>query len=415
MGLWRNLKILLGTIVVSSIIGVVGVVLVLVYVERRHPNHILFDLIKVKDVLLGKEVLLRDYLPEMDLRVKETPITKARFPVIDVNTHLSDSPLSADALIEVMDQVGVRRVLNHDGGWGDDLRQSIAKYDQVHPGRFNTLTNTHFLWSEPWKIGSPNYSQSIENLIRDAASQGAIGMKVWKDVGLKIWDTERRRVPYTDERLKPLWGAARSAGFFLIFHVGDPTGHFKPIGPTNERYLSLTQQTGEGGYIRPWLPPKFPQKTELLEEFEALVKQYPDLTFNATHMAMAAEDLEFLGGLLDRNPNLVVDISTQVDELGRQPNTSRRFITRYQDRVLFGTDGGKYWDSVEDAVRVYRTYFRFLETDDDYFDYPLRDKFIKGNWKVYGLALPDSVLEKVYYKNAERVLGNQLGSGAEIQ
>jgi predicted TIM-barrel fold metal-dependent hydrolase len=395
------------TLLVSAILIVVLAGMGLYFVGKRHPNHILFDLKKVKRVLLGKEVLLRDYDPAVELRVKQTPITRAKFKVIDFNNHLKDSPLTAEELVKVMDQVGVEREVNLDGGWSEALSNVMQAYNARYPNRFVTFTNTHFLWEKPWKVGSPDFDKNVQTLLTDAANSGALGLKVWKDLGLGIKDTEKKRVALDDPRLAPLWTTAKELGFILTFHVADPSASFKLIGPDNERYESLTQSTGEEKYVRAWLPPTYPPKAQIHKEFENLVKRYPDVIFIGTHMAMSAEDLEFLGGLLDRNPNLYTDISTQVDELGRQPYTARKFLIKYQDRILFATDGGKYWDSIEDAVEVYRTYFRFLETDDEYFDYPLRRQHMKGRWKVYGVNLPDEVLEKIYHKNAEKLLARQ--------
>ncbi len=405
---YSRLRVVMITLLVSAMMIVVLAGVGLYVVGKRHPNHILFDLKKVKRVLLGKEVLLRDYDPIVELQVKQTPITRAKFKVIDFNNHLRDSPLTAAELVQVMDLVGVEKEVNLDGRWTDDLRGTMRAYNERFPNRFITFANTHFLWEKPWKVGNPDFDKNVRALLQDAANAGALGLKVWKDLGLGIKDTEKKRVALDDPRLDPLWTTARELGFLLMFHVADPSPFFKPINSKNEKYEELTT-SGEEDYIHAWLPPKYPSKADVHREFENLIRRFPEMIFIATHMAMSTEDLEFLGGLLDRNPNLYTDISTQVDELGRQPYTARKFLIKYQDRVLFATDGGKYWDSIEDATEVYRTYFRFLETDDEYFDYPLRRQYMKGRWKVYGLHLPDEVLEKIYHKNAEKLLAGRSG------
>jgi predicted TIM-barrel fold metal-dependent hydrolase len=98
-----------------------------------------------------------------------------------------------------------------------------------------------------------------------------------------------------------------------------------------------------------------------------------------------------------------VDISARISELGRQPYTARRFFLRYADRILFGTDVG-----VNPAS--YRIYYRFLETDDEYFDYGVGEIPDQGRWCIYGLFLPDDVLEKVYRLNALRLFTPSIGA-----
>lgn len=405
----RDLKLVVATLAAAGV-AVALLAAAAIYVTiRHHPNHRLNDLRTVTRVALGQELLLRGYRPEVELRVKRTPVLRARFPVIDMNNHLNGTTLSAAELVQVMDTVGVARMVNLDGRWGDELRASVAKYQTPYPDRFVIFANSHFLGNKRWRAGTPDFEANVTALLRDAAAAGARGLKVWKSLGLQVADAAKQRVSVDDSRLDPLWRAARDSGLLLTFHVADPSAHFRPVDARNERWESLTQV--DEVWLQPWLPPRYPTKERLFEEFEAFVGRYPDMPVIATHMAMAGEDLEFLGGMLDRHPNLYVDISTEVDEMGRQPFTARRFMLKYQDRVMFGTDGGAFWNSVEDAAGVYRDYFRFLETDDEYFDYPLRDQFVKGNWKIYGIALPDSVLEKIYSTNAARLLGGAPAKG----
>ena len=100
---------------------------------------------------------------------------------------------------------------------------------------------------------------------------------------------------------------------------------------------------------------------------------------------------------LDKYPNLYIDIDARISELGRQPYTARKFLIKYQDRVLFGTD------TPPNDREAYRIYYRFLETDDEYFDCQ-KSHHLQGFWMIYGVFLPKDVLAKMYYKNAERLL-----------
>src|SRR5581483_5446430 len=120
-----------------------------------------------------------------------------------------------------------------------------------------------------------------------------------------------------------------------------------------------------------------------------------------------AEDLENVSANLDRFPNMHVDIAARINELGRQPGAARRFFDRYQDRIVFGTDATPNGDAFPQQFfgdDLYQIYFRFLETDDEYFDYAPAPVPPQGRWRIYGIQLPDSILRKVYHENAERIL-----------
>jgi predicted TIM-barrel fold metal-dependent hydrolase len=134
-----------------------------------------------------------------------------------------------------------------------------------------------------------------------------------------------------------------------------------------------------------------------VEDFARLVERHSNTTFIGAHVGCYAENLAWVGSLLDRCPNFYIDISARVGELGRQPYTSRRFFMQYADRILFGSDMGP-------EAAEYRIYYRFLETDDEYFNYNTEDIPQQGRWYVYGLFLPDDVLEKIYLGNAKHVL-----------
>ena len=146
-----------------------------------------------------------------------------------------------------------------------------------------------------------------------------------------------------------------------------------------------------------------PSFEQLVTERDNLFRKHPKTTFICAHMANDAEDLAEVGRWLDSYPNMYVDIDARISELGRQPYSARRFLTKYQDRVMFGTDTVPSRDA-------YRMYYRFLETDDEYFD-PARGHHTQGFWMIYGVFLPKDVLEKLYHKNAERLLFSLKPSG----
>ena len=122
-------------------------------------------------------------------------------------------------------------------------------------------------------------------------------------------------------------------------------------------------------------------------------------------------DRDAVGEMLDRFPNVHVEIGARIGELGRQPRTAARFFDKYQDRILFGTDAIPHGVETPQQVfgeDLYRIYYRFLETADEYFDYAPAKVPPQGRWRIYGVALPEQILRKVYHQNAERVLGMKL-------
>jgi predicted TIM-barrel fold metal-dependent hydrolase len=180
----------------------------------------------------------------------------------------------------------------------------------------------------------------------------------------------------------------------VLIHVADPVAFFDPIDETNERWEEL-------GAHPDWAftSPPYPPFMHILDGLANLVTQHPKTTFIGAHVGCYAENLAWVGALLERCPNFHVDISGRIGELGRQPVTARKFFLKYADRILFGSDMGPY-------PEAYKLIYRFLETDDEYFNYSVMPVPGQGRWYAYGINLSEDVLKKVYFENAARVLGN---------
>ena len=211
-------------------------------------------------------------------------------------------------------------------------------------------------------------------------------------LGLYQKDKSGKYVPVDDPRFDPLWAKCGELGIPVMIHISDPKAFFTPVDRFNERYDEIGEHPD-------WAfnGPEFYTKEELLEQRNRVFARHPKTIFIGAHMGTLPEDLSRVGMWLDMYPNFYVDIDARISELGRQPYTARKFMLRYQDRVMFGID------SPPDA-ELYRIYYRFLETDDEYFDYS-GGRFNQGRWKIYGLNLPDEVLEKIYNKNALKIFG----------
>jgi predicted TIM-barrel fold metal-dependent hydrolase len=338
-----------------------------------------------------KQLKLRDWHPRSMLITKTTEVAKPAFPVIDVHNHLGGGKafLNADRVkhyIEEMDASGVQTVVNLDGGWGDRLKETLAALDQAHPGRFLTYALIDFSG-----IDDPSWSDREAARLAESFEAGAKGLKFHKTLGLGARYRDGRFVPVDDPKLDPVWEVCARFKRPVEIHTGDPGAFFTPLDGNSERWHELNEHPE-------WLfhGKDFPKRSDLHAQRIRVIARHPKTTFICAHMANDGEDLAEVAAWLDAYPNMYVDIDARISELGRQPYTARRFLLKYQDRVMFGTD-------TSPSREAYRIYFRFLETDDEYFD-PSGGHHRQGFWNIYGVFLPKDVLEKLYTKNAERLL-----------
>jgi predicted TIM-barrel fold metal-dependent hydrolase len=362
-----------------------------------------------------KPLDISDYEPRSMLHVKETRVERSRYPVIDVHAHLSFStksekgvplaaermyPMPAADVLRIMDRKNIRTMINLTGGFGKGLEDAIARYDKAYPGRFYTFTEPCY-----GRFDEPDYPKVQAELIESAHRSGARGLKVVKTIGLYLREhvTSGQLVKVDDRRFDPMWEACGELKMPVAIHVSDPLAFFTPTDRFNERFEELNNHPDwsfHGG--------DFPSNAEILEARNRVIERHPKTQFIVLHVGNFAEDLASVSRDMDRFRNMSVEIGARIGELGRQPRTARRFIEKFQDRVLFGTDAVPNGDDTPQQVfgdKLYETYYRFLETEDEYFDYSPARVPPQGRWRIYGIALPDNVLEKVYQGNAARILG----------
>jgi len=342
------------------------------------------------------------------LHAAVTGVPRARFPVIDFHTHVSrrraQKPgVPAADLVPTMDAVNLHTMVNLTGGWGEDLSAAISSFDRAFPGRFVSMTEP--AWT---KAGEPGYAAWQAEEIGKGKAAGAAGVKILKTLGLYLRDggTAGTLVRVDDPRFDPMWEACGRLRMPVAMHVGDPEAFFLPIDRFNERYEELNAHPDWSFHGK-----DFPAFKEILAARDRVFARHPGTTFVALHVGHWAENLQAVGEMLDRFRNVHVEIGARIGELGRQPRSSARFFDRYQDRILFGTDAIPLGIETPQQVfgeDLYRIYYRFLETEDEYFDYAPAPVPPQGRWRIYGLGLPERVLGKVYYENAERVLGRKL-------
>lgn len=354
---------------------------------------------------------LKDFKPRSKLHVKESKVLTPRFPVIDTHTHLTfigrgggrrseiTYLASKRELVEVMDRKGVEVMVNLTGGYGPGHDEIMHHFSGEHSERFLTFV-------EPWyhRIQESNYSQILADEVERAGKNGARGLKVLKTLGLYLREEvdQGPLVKVDDPRFDPMWDAAGAMKMPVWIHTSDPEAFFEPIDQYNERFEELDAHPNWSFYGK-----DFPSDRELQEARQRMIKKHPGTTFVACHLGNS-ENLDYVSQCMDECPNLHVDISARIGELGRQPLRSRRFFEEYQDRIMFGTDAVPYGFQTPQQVfgdELYQIYYRFLETDDEYFDYAPAEIPPQGRWKISGIKLPDTILRKIYNENAKRVFG----------
>ena len=341
-----------------------------------------------------KTMEFEEYDPISTLVVPEHLVKKAKYPFIDIHNHQNNMPSqNLGYLVKQMDSLNMKVMINLSGKGSyrsgareqgtDFLIQSVNAGKEKADGRVIVFTNLNFS-----DIDNPNWSAETVKALEKEVKAGAMGLKIFKDLGLEVKDTKGNRIRTNDPRLDPIWAKCGELNIPILIHTGEPISFFDVHDKTNERWLELKQFPSRA---RP--SSKYPScKTVMDEQFD-IIKRHPKTKFISAHLAWLGNNLPELGRLMDLYPNMYTEIGAVIHELGRQPKNARAFMIKYQDRVLFGKD---IWNTSE-----YYTYFRLLETADEYFPYYRKRHAF---WRIYGLELPDEVLKKVYYKNALHLL-----------
>ena len=342
------------------------------------------NLLMMTSTLSAQDLSFEAYNPTSTLVVPAHPVTKAKFPFIDIHSHqfrMADQDLSL--LIADMDKMNMGIMINLSGGSGERLKGQIENVKKHYPNRFGVFANVDFEGS-----GGYGWGERAALQLEDDVKNGAVGLKVYKSLGLRNKDVDGKRLTIDDPRLAPVWEKCGELGIPVIIHAADPKSFWDPMDAENERWLELKTRPGRKRSDTdpaPW--------QQIIDEQHRMFKNHPNTTFINAHMGWYANDLTKLGNLIEEIPNMYVEIAAVIAELGRQPRYAHEFFIKYQDKILFGKDS---WRPEE-----FPTYFRVLETADEYFPY---HKKYHAFWAMYGLDLPDEVLKKVYYKNALKIV-----------
>ncbi|HSN86089.1 MAG TPA: amidohydrolase family protein [Thermoanaerobaculia bacterium] len=327
-----------------------------------------------------------EYEPKSTLVVPEHPVTRAKYPFIDVHNHQRASDMTAEKaaeLVAAMDGLNMRVMVNLSGGNGERFQKGQENLVERHPARFVQFANVDFD-----KISEPGFGENAARQLAEDVKNGARGLKIFKNLGMFTKDKDGKRVRTDDPRIDPVWAKCGELGIPVLIHTGEPVAFWQPMDRFNERWLELKEFPN-----RRRDSPEFASFEETMGEQHNVFRRHPKTIFINAHLGWLGHDLGRLGKLMDELPNMYTEIGAVLHELGRQPRAAREFLIRHQDRVLFGKD---VW-----APEEYHTYFRTLETADEYFPYYRKRHAF---WRLYGLDLPDEALKKIYYKNALRII-----------
>ncbi len=335
-------------------------------------------------IISGQDLTFEEYNPTSTLVVPEHIVIRAKFPFIDVHGHqyrMYKQDLTP--VITAMDTLNMGIMVNLSGRSGEQLQQSVANIKAHYPNRFVVFANVNFDG-----VGKDKWTENTVHQLEQDVKNGAKGLKVYKSLGMRNKDSNGKRIAIDDKRLDAIWAKCGELGIPILIHAADPKSFWDDFNGDNERWLELKthprRKRGANNPV-PW--------EQIIAEQHNMFKKHPKTNFINAHMGWYANDLGKLGELMDEMPNMYVGIGAIIAELGRQPRFAKKFFEKYQNRILFGKDS---WKPEE-----FPTYFRVLETDDEYFPY---HKKYHAFWAMYGLDLSDKVLKKVYYKNALRLI-----------
>ena len=334
-----------------------------------------------------RKISFLDYKPVSQLVTKESDVPRSKFPSIDAHNHLRTIHGNLDSIkdyVTAMDNANVEAVIDLDGGWGDKLSGVIRDFAK-YPDRFHVFCHVDFT-----HVDEPDFPQKAADALEDSVRRGAKGLKFFKSLGLGFKTKDAKYLPIDTPKLDLVWEECGEKGIPVLIHTGDPIAFFTPLDKYNERLRELADHP-EWAFVGD----EYYSKAELLEQRNRVIAKHPNTNFICAHIANAPENLALVRQWLDTYPNLYVDASARLSELGRQPYSARQFMMDYQDRIIFGTDGNAMGQPLD---RMYGLHWRFYETYDEYFDVTDSHK-IQGDWRVCGIGLPNSVLKKIYREN----------------
>jgi predicted TIM-barrel fold metal-dependent hydrolase len=348
---------------------------------------------------------------------KPTDLWRSQHLIIDLHQHIDCTTQRLARAVKIMDAVGVGvgvnltagTVTSGTNGGPSEFEQNKRLADTLFPGRFLQYMNLDYAdWDRP------DFSQHAVEQIDEGYRLGAAGFKEWKRLGLYLRDGQGQLLKVDDAKLDAVWERCGELNMPVSIHVADPKAFWLPYEEKNERWKELKDH-------RSWWfgdTNKFPPWKDLLDALNRVIARHPKTTFVCVHFGNNAEELEWVDQSLSRYPNMMADLAARIPEVGRHdPEKVRRLFLKHQDRILFATDfqvldrlilgssGNEPPPSDADAEVFFAEEWRWLETPDR--NWPHMTP-IQGDWTISSIHLPDSVLRKVYFDNARKLLARSL-------
>ncbi|MGM0558459.1 MAG: amidohydrolase family protein [Myxococcota bacterium] len=330
----------------------------------------------------------------------------------DVHAHLNID--AYPLVIDVMDDEGIYRTVNLSGSSSAEKREEHLEAAAKHDNRIAIFFN--LAWS---KVEEDDFGEQMAAALEDAVQDGYAGLKISKALGLGVKDADGELLPVDSPKLDPVWEKAGELGIPVSIHTSDPKAFFEKPDENNERWMELKRAPSWSFYGE-----QYPSREELLEARDRVVAKHRDTNFILVHFANNPEDVEYVASLLEEHPNVYVDVSARIGEIGRHPSEKvREIFEKHADRILFGTDfmlyaktdpsGTRYrltlgsvskdgeQPELADIASFYEDHWRYFETDEDAIEHPVP---IQGDWKVHPIDLGDTTLQKLYIDNSERLI-----------
>ncbi len=342
---------------------------------------------------------------------------RAEHRTIDMHMHIEPLEPRYQRALKIMDAAGLGLAVNLSGGTvtrtnddvPSDFEASKALADKVGPGRFLLYFNLDY---KGWD--KPDFAERAVKQAEEAHRLGAAGMKEFKNLGLYRRDGAGKLIKIDDPKLDPLWERLGELGMPVSIHVGDPKAFWLPFDNRNERWKELKDH-------RPWWfgdTNIYPPRMELVEALDRVIGRHPKTTFVCVHFANNPEDIDWVDKALVRHPNMMADLAARIPELGRHdPKKVHNLFVKHQDRIVFATDFQVYSKLIlgssgdaerptdQDAGIFYEKEWRWLETWDKNWEHMTP---IQGDWTISSIGLPASVLRKIYFDNARKLLRRSL-------
>ena len=368
-------------------------------------------------LLLGVSTYLATGKNDLAASQRQAQVWRVEHRIIDLHQHINGTTQHVARAVKIMDAAGVGLGVNLSGGTvtrrkpdePSEFERNKTLMDTLFPGRF---VQYMILDYSGWD--TPDFSERAVKQIETGHRLGAAGFKEFKRLGVGLRDGQGKLIRVDDPKLDPMWKRCGELGMPVSIHVADPKAFWEPYNAKNERWKELGDHPGW------WFGDtnKFPPWKSLLEALNRVIARHPETTFVCVHFANNAEELDWVDVSLSRYPNMMADLAARIPEIGRHdPDQVRRLFLKHQDRILFGTDfmvydrvilgssGNEPPPTDAEAEVFFAKEWRWLETRDKNWAHMTP---IQGDWTINSIGLPASVLRKVYFDNARKLLARSL-------